>query len=58
MYIVTCANTSIIVGVIYQGINTLKSRLARIGIVVGVVDQGIDTLKSILARIGIHTNKH
>ena len=31
-HIVTCANTSLIVGVADQGIDTLKSRLARIGI--------------------------
>ena len=31
-HIVSCANTSLIVGVVDQGINTLKARLARIGI--------------------------
>ena len=31
-HIVTCANTSLIVGVVDQGINTLKARLARIDI--------------------------
>ena len=31
LHIFTCSNTSLIVGVVDQGIDTLKARLARIG---------------------------